>query len=262
MPTLDPSTAAFWAEQLPLMGNVMADTLMRVLLAGMENGAAGLPRGYDLLIDWDVINHDALDWMRRYNFNLIGGITETTARQTIKIIEEWTYSGQPLAALEARLATVFGAARASRIAVTEVTRLYAEGNMAAWRSTGVVSGKMWYTRVNEGVCPICKPLHGQIVQLDGEFHHPNPAVQSKVRSGMKMTGKFTAPPAHVNCYCWLQPFVSEDLLREAIRSELRARPLMELYGVGRGDLVEAMLLEWRGTYQTWNSTSYFNQETS
>ena len=232
------------------MGNVLSETLLRVLLAGMENGAAGLPKGYNLLIDWDVINHDTLDWMRRYNYNLIGGITEVSMKQTIKIIEEWTYSGQPLSALEARLVTVFGPARAGRIAVTEVTRLYAEGNMAAWKSTGVVSGKRWYTVVNEGVCPLCKPLHGQVVQLDGEFHHPNPGTQAKIRQSLKGANLFKAPPAHVNCRCYLQPFVSEDLLRESIASDLKARPLMDVYGVGRGDLLEAMTAEWRETYQT------------
>jgi len=47
---------------------------------------------------------------------------------------------------------LFGRQRARRVAVTEVTRVYAAGNEEAWRATGYVTGKRWMTARDERVC--------------------------------------------------------------------------------------------------------------
>jgi rubredoxin len=74
------------------------------------------------------------------------------------------------------------------IAVTETTRVFAEGNKLAWDSTGVVSGSKWQTANDDLVCPICGPLNEQVT--DDE------------------------PPAHVNCRCWKRPVVDEELVKQ------------------------------------------------
>ena len=66
-------------------------------------------------------------------------------------------AGDPLPELEKRLCRSL--ARSGRIvAVTEVTRAYAAGNVMAWKASGVVDGKIWQTAVDERVCPVCGKL--------------------------------------------------------------------------------------------------------
>jgi hypothetical protein len=81
------------------------------------------------------------------------------------------------------------------IAVTEVTRSYAEGNQIAWKESGVVEGKEWNTANDEIVarCPICWPLHGVVIPIGEEFD-----------------GGFDGPPAHPRCRCWITPVVIGD----------------------------------------------------
>ena len=88
---------------------------------------------------------------------------------------------------------LFSRTRAGMIAVTEVTRAYAAGNVAAWQASRVVQGKEWMTATDEVVCPICGPLRGQIARLNEPFG-----------------GRIMNPPAHVNCRCWVVPVVIND----------------------------------------------------
>ena len=81
---------------------------------------------------------------------------------------------------------LFGKGRAGRIAVTEVTRLYAEGNLAAYASAGVEEVE-WRTVNDAAVDPICEALDGQRWAV----------------------GTGESPPAHPNCRCWLAPVVSD-----------------------------------------------------
>jgi SPP1 gp7 family putative phage head morphogenesis protein len=77
------------------------------------------------------------------------------------------------------------------IAVTEITRAYAEGQRLAgealrqeWPDARVT--KTWFTNNDDRVCEICAPLDGKTVALDDEF-------------GMDIQ----QPPAHVRCRCWI-----------------------------------------------------------
>ena len=102
-----------------------------------------------------------------------------------KAVSEWIASGQALDELMTSIAPMFGADRAEMIAVTEVTRAFAEGNKATWEESGVVEAMRWMTAQDEMVCPVCAPLAGKKRTFDDDL-----------------------PPAHVNCRCYLQPVVS------------------------------------------------------
>jgi hypothetical protein len=73
-------------------------------------------------------------------------------------ITRWIDNGETLPQLIERLVPLFGEKRAELIAVTEVTRAFAEGNMVAWRESGVIQKRRWNTANDELVCPICGPL--------------------------------------------------------------------------------------------------------
>jgi SPP1 gp7 family putative phage head morphogenesis protein len=207
--TNNPLQQSFWQEEEEALWELMSFLGMSVYLAGAQSAVTMLPANVQQLVKWEEFGQNAIEFLRQYRLSVVQGISTTTRNLAVSAIENWITSGDPLDNLIASLEPLFGAARASQIGVTEVTRAYAEGNIAAWKTTGVVSGKMWMTAQDDLVCPICEPLDGMIVELDS-----NGFTTEAGDIGLD------APPAHANCRCWLQPFVDEaafgDALDEAI----------------------------------------------
>ena len=152
----------WWRLQRQLFAQESTELVMDIVLMGGAAGADMLPPGYQVLVDWDMFNEDAIRFLHNYlavdkppgdKVYWLNSINETSRKQTVTAIDEWIRSGAPLPALEKQLEAVYGKARASRIATTEVTRLYAESNQLAWKSAGVY-GKRWMTAVDDRVCPI------------------------------------------------------------------------------------------------------------
>lgn len=151
-----------------------------------------LDEDFELLvgeIDWELANGAAEDWARRYGYDLVSRLVGTTRRRLASEVAEWTRNSETINQLAQRLSGLFDARRARTIAVTEVTRAYAEGNQAAWRESKVINGKRWNTANDELVCPICGPLNGRVVPLESGFDN------------------IDNPPAHPNCRCWITPEV-------------------------------------------------------
>ena len=243
---LNPVNAEFWTNERRLIWQSFNDIIMDTMLAGMSNGLPLLPAAIQPLVSWDVVNQAALGFLREYRSDILNQIDIVTERQTREIINDWLLSGDPLDSLETQLAPIFGATRADAIAATEVTRLYAQGNMMLWQSTGVVGGKAWQTARDERVCPFCGPLHNQIVELDQDFtlsadtiagseqmqqllgnrYTPELAMQRAMTLLGNVGSTASAPPYHVRCRCWLKPVVALDLVEQQIGASLAA----ELFG--------------------------------
>ena len=237
---LDP---LFWhGEQLRLFDD-LAPLIMRVLLLGAAGGVMQLPPELQVLINWDLVNDAAIGYLHQYQLNTVAGITRTTQRQAVKAIDEWMRSGAPLDVLKTTLGPIFGQPRADMVGITEVTRIFADGNRAAWKATGVVSGRKWQTAVDERVCPICRPLHNKITSLDTEWNvemadvAESPAMREllgdnwtpeaasaradSLARSLGASGFTSVPqPAHPRCRCYSLPVVSVEQVREQIRADL------------------------------------------
>lgn len=242
LPTIDPRLAEFWENEKSLLSEELAGILLPIVLSGASGGFEMLPDAIFQLVDLDKFNQQVIDFLHRYRLALVDGLTTTTRNQVIVLIDDWIRSGEPLRSLQAQLAILpaFSISRAKRVAITEVTRLYAQGNMMAWDATGFVSGKKWQTRRNELVCPLCGPLHGVVVELNTEFvQTPLEIAQSPqmlalvngdpVRAMRRALTLFRhqeasveGPPRHINCYCWLLPFLDEIAFAEILREGLGA----------------------------------------
>lgn len=205
----------FWHNEHAKYLEAVNPTILRLLMAGAESGSGLLPAGFELLFDWDIFNQAAIDFLYNYGLSWARSISETTQAQVMQKIDSWIRSGEKFDNLSKSLEPIFGAQRAEMIATTEVTRIFAEGNIIAWKSTGLISGKRWMTAVDELVCPICAPLHEQIAELDVEGFTTDISVSGELQS----IGLY-APPAHPRCRCWLQPIVSEAMLEERITEVL------------------------------------------
>ncbi|RPI55954.1 MAG: hypothetical protein EHM56_04840, partial [Chloroflexi bacterium] len=158
----DPRQFSFWSGEERRFWDKVAPSALSILLAGGTSGESALPPGVRVLVDWDVFNDQAVAYLRQYRLGTLADVNRHTQERAVKLVDDWIQSGESFDVLTAKLAPLFGKERAERIAVTEVTRLYAEGNQIAWRASGLVSGNRWNTAVDEKVCAICRPLHGVV----------------------------------------------------------------------------------------------------
>lgn len=201
----------FWRDELAQLSAGLDPVLVRVLLAGIERGVEALPVELQVLVDWDLVNRDALQFARRYSYNLIRGINDTTRRQVQTAVADWIEAGQPLDALATKLEPLFGSRRSLAIAQTESTRAYASGNMLAWTSSGLVEARQWYTVRDSLVCPVCGPLHGTIVAIDQpwQFSQATLAANPTIAKALRGAASVSMPPSHPGCRCYLLPVVVE-----------------------------------------------------
>lgn len=185
----------FWDGERELLIRILLPLIKAAALAGAHSALGGLSVG----VDWNLINRAVLAWVNRYVVNLAEGITQTSKRFVWSSIAEWIESGEPMSELIKTLTPMFGPVRAEMIGVTEVTRAFAEGNMAAWKESGVVDGVRWMTGEDDLVCEICLPLEGTVADFGGNGF--------TTETGEDALG-LDSPPAHVRCRCYLQPVVS------------------------------------------------------
>jgi SPP1 gp7 family putative phage head morphogenesis protein len=181
--------ADFWEAERQLLFNILFPLVLDAARTGAERAIEALLTEVAVGVDWTLVNKAVYDWARAYTFDLVRRITDTSRDFLNTAFADWVQSGAPLDDLIAVLEPMFGALRAEMIAITEVTRAFAEGNIAAWRASGVVDQMRWQTANDDLVCVICEPLNQQRDDLDGDFNGDGP------------------PPAHVRCRCWLTPVV-------------------------------------------------------
>ena len=191
--------AQFWNEERDELYKIMLPLLQSAAIAGAKNALEGLVDEIGMGVDWGLVNTAVQKWASRYAYDLVSEITDTSKEYLQKAVSEWIASGQALDELMTSIAPMFGADRAEMIAVTEVTRAFAEGNKATWEESVVVDGMKWMTAEDEDVCPLCNHMDG-VGGLTVRFGEP-----FKTRKGGE---EFDNPPAHVNCRCYLQPVVS------------------------------------------------------
>lgn len=164
--------------------------LIRILLRGATAGI-GLATGIGF--DPTLTNTRAAEWARSYGYELVRKIDQVTVEALQSAISDFIQTpGMTIGDVMERLP--FGEERALRVAVTETTRAYAEGQKLAGEQLkqehpGVAVIKTWYTNNDDLVCDICGPLDGAEALLDENFESAGESID--------------APPAHVNCRCWM-----------------------------------------------------------
>jgi len=177
--------------------DVLVDWLRRVAEFGVsaergriEKDVLGV-KGINELISgvaWDLANDAAAEWAIWYGTQLAGEIAKRTSPRIQSLVADWIRNSESLAVLIDRIQDnyLFSFRRAQTIAVTEVTRAYARGNQETWRAAGIIQRQRWQTANDEAVCPICGPLHNQVVGVNESW-----------------PGGIDSPPAHPNCRCFV-----------------------------------------------------------
>lgn len=176
--------------------------LLKLMLAGMGVGNEALQRAVALkpptkaiTIDWNLQSQEAIVFSRRYAFDLISRVNQTTRNAVAASLNDWLLAGEPLDSLTGRLNTIFNdPRRAELIAQTESTRAYHEGARQRWQQAGVRRAKFQTVR-DVHVCPICAPLHNTVVDLDAGWEDG--------KGGRKR------PPMHPGCRCFARPVLDD-----------------------------------------------------
>jgi SPP1 gp7 family putative phage head morphogenesis protein len=214
----------FWDQERQRLVAVIAPHLRRAALAGV--GAV------DLGVNFELANAAAADWAAQYTDDILHTLNTTSQNLVGAALADWSRQpGATMGDLKARLAPAFSPQRADLIAVTEVTRAYANGNKAAFAQAGFTEWR-WHTNRDDLVCPICGGLNGKIVKIGQPF-------------GTWRGKALTEPPAHPGCRCWVTPVgrpappvnVPQALGADADRKAVqRARRHNELAQLSRGEL--------------------------
>ncbi len=153
--TADAFWTAFRSDALGLMEPLATETALAAAEVNIQLGLA---------VDLDLVNQQVLDFTARYTNDWWDSIEASTRRSMRRSITAWQAGGlgrQGLPDLTKALAPTFGRGRAERIASTEVTRIFDEGNKLAHESAGIEEEE-WQTARDERVDDeICRPLDGQ-----------------------------------------------------------------------------------------------------
>lgn len=159
----------------------LATSLARAAADDAVAHAAKVGVGFDIV----EINHAALDWARKYSYELVKGIEKSTRKLIAQATQQFIATpGMTNEQLTSLLEPAYGPVRAQMIAVTEVTRAYSQGSAIyqdMLKEAGVTMQRVWRTSADERVCPVCGPL------------------EDKPESQWGLAG---GPPAHPNCRCW------------------------------------------------------------
>lgn len=183
-PNYQALSAALFLAIFPIITSAATDRALRV---SAQTG---------IQFDPAVINVDAVAWARSYTFDLVTGLTNTTRKLVRDAVSAFIETpGMTLAKVEAILRSpaevegvikqAFSSTRAEMIAQTETTRAFAQAtNIVQQRisETGLQMIRIWETRNDELVCPICGPLNGT----------PETVWRAQFPDG---------PPAHPRCRC-------------------------------------------------------------
>jgi hypothetical protein len=166
----------------------------RIYLSAIMDGIDLWGRTAKFDLDYTKINPEAVKAAQRMSLYFLREVDKTTKTVIRDVIRQFVDTpGMTLGDVIKMLP--FDAQRAERIAITEITRAYAQANTNIGAELkrefpNVPVVKFWFTNQDDRVCDICGPLDtGKPVPFDKPFN---------AELGID------SPPAHPNCRCWSQ----------------------------------------------------------
>jgi hypothetical protein len=179
----------------------MAEFIGEIVMA-TRDGIRLFDENINLTLDYTLTNTEAAKWAQKYVFDLVKNIDQLTMEALQQAISMFVETpgmtiGQVMDLLP------FDEQRAQRVATTEITRAYTQGQQMAGEALreeypDVKVVKRWFTNNDDRVCELCGPLDGKEVEIDENFYEPEDDY---------LDGN---PPRHVNCRCWLSQYTDME----------------------------------------------------
>lgn len=143
----------------------------------------------------ELVNARAVEYAKERAADLVTSISESTRNMLRSDVVDALESGASNDTLAATLEDnyAFSGSRAEVIARTETAYADVQGNLDAYKISGVVEFKQWIT--GAGCCDLCDELNGETIPLDDAF--------------MTDDGEIDGPPYHPNCRCDVLPITKE-----------------------------------------------------
>ena len=142
--------------------------------------------------------------IEKYAKELGISINDITIAKIENILEEYEEDGVDVIATKLQVMyNGFKKDRAEVIARTESIKTSNQAMIEAWKQSGVVVAKQWYTAEDERVCNICIEKDGATIPLDDNFNKIGDEV-----AGYKVDFRdIGEPPIHPNCRCTMLPII-------------------------------------------------------
>lgn len=189
----------------PILGALLTEQALAEFEAQGFGGK--LDTGADILKQ--TVDRAAKRLGRSYN--------RTTARLLKVQLNEGLAEGESMGELVKRVQSVYefsDLVRAKQVAHTESFYIANKANEEAYRQSGVVKTKRWYTAEDEMICEFCKPMHGRVVDVQKQYFKKGDTYTVIDIAGKPQTmslgyRSIDVPPLHTNCRCFIRPDIIE-----------------------------------------------------
>lgn len=150
-------------------------------------------------------------YIKREGLKFAKEINKTTKEKIKKQLIIAEQEGEGIQAVRRRIESVFTEAKTSRafnIARSEVARSDNFAITEAYKQSGVVVAKEWFTALDERVCPYCRPLHGKVVSIDKNYFNKGDSFLGEANTPLVLNYEAIGePPLHSQCRCTTLPVV-------------------------------------------------------
>lgn len=161
----------------------LIEQLQPILYDGYIQAARSFANLMNYGIDENTLIQQSTAWAQSYSLSLVDTLMNTTQRQLARTAQQVDNLPVSRAGLRTLLLSIFSLNRIDTIARTEITNAISAGEDVVSReliAQGAIVEEIWFSQIDERVCPICAPRHGKI----------------------KGDGWQNAPPAHPRCRCY------------------------------------------------------------
>jgi HK97 family phage portal protein len=165
---------------------------------------------------FDISNEKVANWARQYTVKLAHHVNDFTASKLSDELSHGYAAGESASKLSERVGKVFDefdGYRTEMIARTESARAYVAGTEAAWRESGIVTGKKW--KLAPGGCEACGAIARKFMDRAIPLNQPFMPLGSALDLGNGKVFKIDytdvmGPPLHPHCRCGITSVLAEN----------------------------------------------------
>lgn len=170
---------------------------------------------------FDPYKKNIQDWFNGKAVKVGGDVNAETEKQLRTTLADGLSANETNQELRARIENVMGIAstrRADNIARTESARAQTYADISAWKQSGVVEYKRWYTARDERVCRFCGSMDGEIEKVGINYFNKGDSMNVDYvgTNGDDRTATLNfdydgvkGAPLHGSCRCVLIPILSK-----------------------------------------------------
>lgn len=220
---LDPTklfNAADWAKYNEELAKALRPLYFNIITSTGYSAMAELAFNGEVVPTFDPYKQNIQTWFNDKAKKVGGDVNAETEKQLRTTLAQGIANTETTVQLEQRINEVMGYSstrRANNIARTESARAQTYADIAAWKQSGVVEYKRWYTAQDERVCPYCASMDGVTEKTGINFFNKGDSLDVDVagRNGETRVSTINfsydsvkGAPLHASCRCVLIPILS------------------------------------------------------